>query len=302
MEAYPTGASILVIDEEPTSRNTIRDYLTRAHFHVRTAVTGWEALKHLKDGHIDAVIASSSVPDSDGSALREKFMINPASRDVPFIFLAEEDAAEAEIRALRNGVDDCIEKPFDPVVLVARVQATMERKQGYLRMMRTDPLTRLLNRPLFQERLVDELQRLQRYKRKGTLVVLDMDAFGEVNQNHGVEMGDLLMTCLGGIVLNNLRTSDLAGRLSADKVALYLPETDVAGAQVLTERIREQVGRVGDNIAGIPLSFCAGLVEASENGNKPGPLINQAFELAREAKKQGPGGMLSRPATEPAQA
>lgn len=300
MEAYPPGASILVIDDNPTSRNTIRDYLTRAHFHVCTAVTGWEALKRLKDGQVDAVIMASSVPDTDGSALREKFMLNPASREVPFIYLAESGAAEAEIRALRNGVDDCIEKPFDPVVLVARVQATLERRQGFLRMMRTDPLTRLLNRQLFQERLDEELQRMRRYKRQGALIVIDMDGFGALNQKHGVEMGDLLMTCLGGIVLTNLRASDMAGRLSADKVALYLPETDVAGARVLTERMRDQVGRVGDDVAGIPLSFCAGLVEAPGHGETSSVLINRAFETVRDAKKRGTGQVAEAPMPAPA--
>jgi diguanylate cyclase (GGDEF)-like protein len=121
-----------------------------------------------------------------------------------------------------------------------------------------------------------------------------------LNQKHGVEMGDLLMTCLGGIVLTNLRASDMAGRLSGDKVALYLPETNAAGAQVLADRMLTQVGRVGDDITGIPLSFCASLVQAPEQGDTPAALINRGFELVREAKKQGPGQIVTPTVAAPA--
>lgn len=289
MDLDGNGAIVLVIEDDPTTRNTIRDYLVRARFSVRTAVNGWEALKRLKETPVDAVIMSGNVQDTDGCSLRERFVLNPESREIPFIFLVQHDEPESAVRALRSGVDDCIEKPFDPVVLVARVQATLERRKSYLRMVRVDPMTRMLNRPTFEQELSDELKRVVRYARHGSVVFLDMDGYAEVNAQHGFEMGDLMLTCLAGVILTRIRSSDIAGRLSGEKFMLYLPETNEDGARRLVERIQERVRQVGDSVAGIPLSLSAGVVGVPSGGADTVTLYRRAFAAVKRAKSREAG-------------
>ncbi|HNR31520.1 MAG TPA: diguanylate cyclase [Candidatus Hydrogenedentes bacterium] len=282
-------ATVLVIEQDAATRNVIRDYLGRARFNVRIAINGWEALKRMRENVVHLVICQHDSEDVDGSGIREKFLLNPETRDIPFLFLVPEDQPEEQVRALRSGVDDCIETPFDPVVLVARVQAVVERRDSYLRMVRIDPLTRLLNLPTLLDVVREELKRIERYKRHGCLLLLDLDGFAEINAGHGVEMGDLLLTCLAGVILTRIRSVDIAGRFAGQRFLVYLPETDAAGACRLAERIKERFAIVGDGIAGIRVSFSGGVVEAPVHGGAIDELLARAEEALQRAKEQAKG-------------
>lgn len=292
MSGLAGAPAILVVEEEASSRNVIRDYLSRAHFNVRTAISGWEALKRLRESTISLVIAEHDSQTVDGSGLREKLLMNPETRETPFLFLVSRDKPDDQIQALRTGADDCIEKPFDPVVLVARVQAVIERRESYLRMVRVDPLTRLLNRPALAEEIKDELKRVVRYKRHGSIILIDLDHFAEVNKQHGYEMGDLLLSCLSGVILTKMRSVDYAGRISGQRFLLYLPETKTAGAGRLVERVQERLTLVGDGIAGLKVTFCAGIVGVPEHGTDLEGLMAKADETLKRAKESGPGSLL----------
>jgi len=251
------AAVVLVVGEDATVLHTARDFLTRAGFSVMAATNGWEALKVLAANEVDAVIADDQVTDMDGCSLREKCMLRPETRDVPFVFVAESESSDNVLRALRAGVDDCIAKPFDPIVLVARIQAILERRRHYERMVRIDPLTRLLNRPTLEDEMAVELARVKRYNRYASLLLLDVDNFKEVNAESGYALGDLMLTCLSGVILTCIRNVDLAGRFRGDKFLLYLPETPTDGATILAKRMQERLTRIADSVAGFELTFTA---------------------------------------------
>jgi len=284
-------ANVLLVEDDASRVNIIRDYLGRAGFHVNVVANGWEALKRIKLGHSDLIISEINVADMDGCSLREKCVLNPETRDTPFLFLVPEGKSDNQVRALRAGVDDCITVPFDPVVLVARVQAVLERRHAYDRLVRLDPLTRLLNRPTLEGELSTELQRVVRYGRFATMVLLDIENFEQVNTEAGTSMGDLLLTCLAGVILTNIRTIDLAGRFRGEKFLLYLPETDATGAETLTRRIQKQLAAIADTVAAYPLTIACGVVEAPAAGNDLPSLIKSLNEAVAEAKKQGKGGL-----------
>ncbi|MBI2433755.1 MAG: diguanylate cyclase [Candidatus Hydrogenedentes bacterium] len=279
------GATILVVEDDANMLHIIRDYLMRAGFRVHTATNGWEALKRLKEDAFDLVVAESEISDMDGCRLREKFLLNPESREVPFLFLIPAEQTEKHVVALRSGVDDCIGKPFDPIVLVARVQAVLERRFAFEQFVRIDPLTRLLNRPTVQKEIAEELQRAQRYSRSAALILLDIDGFHKINEDSGVAMGDLLLTCFAGIILSSIRTVDLAGRIRGEKFLLFLPETDDEGARILTQRIQEQLNTITDVVAGYSLTFSAGIVTIPQHGSALEQLQDRAAAALRHAKE-----------------
>lgn len=253
-------AVVLVVGEDAAMLHTAREYLSRAGFVVLAAANGWEALKTLQSNQVDAVIVEDQVADMDGCSLREKCMLRPETRDVPFVFVAPEVNSDSALRALRAGVDDVIAKPFDPVVLVARLQAMLERRRHYERMVRVDPLTRLLNRPTLEDDLQLELARVKRYDRHGSIVVIDVNDFGEVNRESGYALGDLMLTCLSGVILTCIRNVDTAGRLRGDKFVLYLPETGLEGARILAARMQERLSAIADSVAGFAMTFTAMLL------------------------------------------
>ena len=285
------GVTILLVEDDANTLHIMRDYLARANFKIRTAANGWEALKCVKEGAVDLVISELSIADFDGSSLHEKMILNPATRDVPFFFLIPEDQPDNLVHALRSGVDDCITKPFDPIVLVARVQAAIERRRTYEEMVRVDPLTRLLNRPTLQKEVLAELNRVDRYDRPGSMVLLDIDEFSGVNDESGIAMGDLLLTCLAGVVLSSKRNVDIAGRYHGEKFLLYLPETDDLGAEAFAGRMQEKLAVIADSLAGYRLSFSCGLAAVPRDGNKLELLMERLEKALKYAKAHKKGGV-----------
>lgn len=285
----PRQGCVLIVEDDPNATNIMRDYLARAHFEVRVASNGWEALKRIREGGVDAVVSEAAVSDMDGASLREKCILSPDSRDVPFLFLLNPKDTDRHVRALRSGVDDCIVKPIDPVVLVARVQAVLERRRAYAEMVRVDPLTRMLNRHTLERELEAELGRVVRYQRHGAALLIDVDHFGEVNQENGVAMGDLLLTCLSGVILTNIRNVDLAGRFRGQEFLLYLPETPLEGAKILAERVQERLKAISDSIAALPLTITCAIALAPTHGTSYGEIIQLLLETVRVGKQQGGG-------------
>lgn len=109
------------------------------------------------------------------------------------------------------------------------------------RLANTDALTGLANRRRFMERLDDEVERANRYRRPLSLLCLDLDHFKQVNDTCGHPTGDEVLRRVGGILHELGRDTDLPARLGGEEFAVLLPETDVEGAVSLAERIRRRV-------------------------------------------------------------
>ena len=279
--------NVLLIEDDANTLHLMRDYLSRANFRVHSAADGWEALKRLKNLPVDVVVSEHGVADMDGARLREKCMMSPATRDIPFLFLVDGNQVDNHVRALRSGVDDCLVKPFDPVILVAHVQAVIERRRSYEEMVRVDPLTRLLNRPALEKDLAEELRRVSRYQRTASLVLLDIDSFTEVNAESGVAMGDLLLTCLSGVILTSIRVMDIAGRYQGGRFLLFLPETPSDGALILVRRIQEQLRTIANAVAGYDLTFSASLLSLPDDGDDLETVLPRLEQALEEAKASG---------------
>lgn len=298
MTSERSGYNALIVGEDVQTFQIVREHLARVAFRVRTVDNGWDALKSVKDMPPDVVVAELSMMDMDGCSLRERFLLDPGIRDIPFVFLTVDGGSERQIRALRMGVDDCIVKPFDPVVIVARIEAVLARRRAYEEMVRVDPLTRVLNRPSVEREIRDELARLVRYNRMASFALLDMDDFSDINGEHGHAMGDLLLTCLGGIILTNVRGADIAGRMRGEKFIVYLPETPREGARTLILRILERFAAAADAIAGISTSFSTGIAEAPAGGQHWAELCEHANAALGEAKRQGKNRVVAWEKTE----
>ncbi len=117
-----------------------------------------------------------------------------------------------------------------------------QRLQSELRYQaRHDPLTGLVNRRPFEEALVREVYRAQRYSHTFALIMLDIDHFKAINDNYGHEVGDRILEELSTLVSNRLRESDLLARWGGEEFMALLPDTGQAGAADLAEDIRHQI-------------------------------------------------------------
>lgn len=105
----------------------------------------------------------------------------------------------------------------------------------------TDALTRLLNRRALMERLSVEVDRARRFKSQLSLLMVDLDHFKSVNDQHGHLVGDDILRQTGTLLAGGVRTIDVVARYGGEEFVVILPETSTEGAAVFGERLRERV-------------------------------------------------------------
>jgi diguanylate cyclase (GGDEF)-like protein/PAS domain S-box-containing protein len=127
-----------------------------------------------------------------------------------------------------------------PLQYIAQLQDISERKlleEHMLLLADHDPLTGLRNRSLFEHDLQLQLARSRRYGEVAGLIVIDVDAFAEVNDSHGQQVGDEMLKALARALTRRLRQSDLVARLDADEFAVLLPHIDREGLAAVAESL-----------------------------------------------------------------
>jgi diguanylate cyclase (GGDEF)-like protein len=84
----------------------------------------------------------------------------------------------------------------------------------------------------------NELSRSQRYKKAFSLMILDLDHFKKINDEYGHPVGDIVLKEVSKTIENTIRDSDFAARYGGEEFAVVLPETELRGAAILAERLR----------------------------------------------------------------
>ena len=106
---------------------------------------------------------------------------------------------------------------------------------------RTDQLTGMPNRRAFDDTYVRLMGETDRYGGSMALVLVDIDHFKKVNDTYGHEAGDLVLVAVGQALMSERRTTDFVARLGGEELALLLPQTEVAGAAELADRLRVRI-------------------------------------------------------------
>ena len=107
----------------------------------------------------------------------------------------------------------------------------------------TDPLTGLVNRRHLEERLSEELDRSKRYRLQMSFMMVDIDDFKNYNDKHGHQAGDLALEMTAQCLKTALRSADVAARYGGEEFSILLPQTGLAEARVIAERIRRRIER-----------------------------------------------------------
>ena len=146
----------------------------------------------------------------------------------------------------------------------------------------TDPLTGLLNRRAFEERLRDEVARARRYGTPLALLLIDVDGFKAINDRRGHHAGDEALQSIGRSLRAGSRTTDVTGRWGGDEFVCLAPEARRAEALDLAERFRIAVGAAG---SGLTVSIG---VATADHGTPPAQSLEEVADAAMyEAKRRG---------------
>lgn len=136
--------TILVVDDDKMNRLMISRSLEQQGHRVARAEDGREALELLQAQAFDVVLLDILMPEMDGYQVLAAIKQDPALRHIPVIMISALDEVESVVRCVEMGADDYLAKPFDPVLLQARISASLTRKrlhdleQEYMRLLQVE--------------------------------------------------------------------------------------------------------------------------------------------------------------------
>jgi diguanylate cyclase (GGDEF)-like protein len=152
-----------------------------------------------------------------------------------------------------------------------------------------DSMTGLFNRGHFLSSADAEWNRFQRYQRPLSLLMVDIDHFKQVNDRYGHAVGDEAIIAVAQACASGKRQSDIVGRLGGEEFAILLPETDLAQATIVAERVRQTIA--GQIMTAHKVHFritaSIGMAEASVSMSGIDVLIRAADQALYQAKEQG---------------
>ncbi|MBK6870409.1 MAG: diguanylate cyclase [Kineosporiaceae bacterium] len=151
---------------------------------------------------------------------------------------------------------------------------------------RTDPLTGVLNRRGFVEDVEPTSHLADRTSLQQSLALIDLDHFKQINDRFGHHEGDRVLAAVAAVMVDSIRTSDRLCRWGGEEFAIMLPGTDLDGAVLLLDRLRQKVTASVELSDGTPVTFSAGVVNAP-GGVELDRVIGAADQLLYEAKQAG---------------
>jgi diguanylate cyclase (GGDEF)-like protein len=222
---------VLVVDDDRSTRSTLRHTLQRDGFRVEEAADGQQALAMLARFQPDVILMDAMMPVMDGFTACARMRELPNAGDIPVLMItALQDNSSVE-RAFAAGASDYIPKPIHYAVLSQRVRRIIEANRAEKRIRHlayNDVLTNLPNRTLFFELLGKSIEQARQSGTGQQVAVLfmDLDRFKYVNDNLGHAVGDRLLQAVAQRVRNTVRAADAVARLGGDEFTVVLNELD----------------------------------------------------------------------------
>ena len=149
----------------------------------------------------------------------------------------------------------------------------------------TDELTGLFNRKAYNERMVEEIAKLKRYQTPFSLIMFDIDDFKAVNDEHGHDVGDQVLIAISKMLKRTTRENDSVFRIGGEEFVVILPNTSIADAVNVAEKLRESVEKL--QMDGVPKVTISLGVTGAHMEDCERTLFKRVDDLLYQAKTSG---------------
>ena len=290
---------IIVVDDDTSNLKMAGHILSKANMRVTALKSGQALLDYIRDkGTPDLILLDINMPGMDGFETLKKlrsYESEAGFEEIPVIFLTADDNADTETMGFEVGVSDYIKKPFDPAVLLRRINNILSKQEKMLNLKveaTRDKLTGFLNKMSGKH----EFEGLCASKR-GSLLMIDLDSFKLVNDIYGHDMGDRVLETFAMILTEAVPAGSVCARMGGDEFEVFIPDiTDEriisSLSSALNEKMVEEAKKLMGEAMEIPLGCSLGGVTVPKFGREFEDLTKLADKALYKVKKQGRHGYI----------
>jgi two-component system, cell cycle response regulator len=302
------SARILIAEEDRFAAARMAETLATTH-RLNLVGSCAEAQSQL-DAETELIIASLTLPDGDPLRLVSQCRANEIFRQLPILLVAANSDLPRLAKGLDLGANDYLVRPVDRNELLARTMIQIRRKrlqdrlnenyQRSLSLALTDELTGLYNRRYLLAHLDELVVRINHDGVEAAVLMFDIDHFKRVNDTHGHAAGDDVLREVAARAMNTVRSVDLVARLGGEEFAVVMPETGLAIAETVAERLRLAVAGEPFTIRAsgdaLQITVSIGVTTAIAGGEDRDRFLKCADEALYSAKTSGRNRVVARAA------
>ncbi|MBR6173854.1 MAG: response regulator [Eubacterium sp.] len=287
---------VVLVDDDNLNLKIAKNILGRNGIEVTALHSGQELLDYMKQDTPDLILLDIIMPEMDGFETLGNVRRLEKEMDLgetPVIFLTSDEDNESETRGFEMGVSDYIRKPFEPSVLIKRIDNVLKRQrvlQRFYEEATIDNLTGLLNKGAISSKL----EMLCRRK-PGYLMMIDLDSFKLVNDIYGHNAGDKILISFAILIRGFLGPDDIVGRMGGDEFTAFSTaiknEEDIREfSDKLNEAFLQDAKRILGEDMDIPLGASIGAICLTGQGEEFSEVLNKADKALYQVKNNGKHG------------
>jgi two-component system cell cycle response regulator len=310
---WPNNKSLLLICTETSESSAIADHLKMSGYAVEYVSNSTDALVVALKDKPDLIIIEMSAPEIDGAVFCKALRDNSHGQSIYVIFVANHEEVVPLMQVLDMGADDILLRPITTLSLLSKLRgafriiqlqkelikerndmvksagewAGANRRLTHVAM--TDPLTQLSNRRHGLDTFSSEWAFAKSNNLPLSCLMLDIDHFKNINDQHGHKAGDAVLVILAILLQADARTDDLVFRYGGEEFCIICPGANLEMARTVAERIRQDVEGQPFQIGDIDISVTVSIGVATMmpiHANKEA-LIHDADTALYRAKETG---------------